>query len=132
WVDDTLPFGEGVPYDPAAQSGPTRDDLQPVRVGVRNAAVSVHHLKLWRDTYYTLEPGQADARAEDWGDPAAWDELRHLRGKTFYVQPGHYFCVGDNSAQSSDSRQWGLVPERLVIGRGLTIYYPFARAGPLR
>jgi signal peptidase I len=132
WVDDTLPFGEGVAYDPAARSGPTRDDLQPVRIGVRNAAVSAHHLKLWRDTYHTLEPGQADARAEDWSDPAAWDELRNLRGKTFYVQPGHYFCVGDNSPESSDSRLWGLVPERLVIGRGLTIYYPFSRAGPLR
>jgi signal peptidase I len=41
------------------------------------------------------------------------------------VQPGHYLCLGDNSPESSDSRQWGAVPERLMLGRALAVYYPF-------
>ena len=52
--------------------------------------------------------------------------------KTMYVQPGHYLCLGDNSQQSSDSRDWGLVPNRLLLGRALLVYFPFDRMGPIR
>ena len=41
------------------------------------------------------------------------------------MQPGHYLCLGDNSTESSDSRDWGAVPERLMLGRALMVYYPF-------
>jgi hypothetical protein len=33
--------------------------------------------------------------------------------------------MGDNSTQSSDGRDWGLVPDRLMLGRALVVYYPF-------
>jgi signal peptidase I len=33
--------------------------------------------------------------------------------------------MGDNSPHSSDGRCWGLVPERLMLGRALVVYYPF-------
>jgi len=40
--------------------------------------------------------------------------------------PGHsYFAMGDNSYNSSDSRYWGPVPERNLVGRGLFVYWPF-------
>jgi signal peptidase I len=42
-----------------------------------------------------------------------------------YVQPSHYLCLGDNSPESSDGRYWGLVPQRLLLGRALMVYYPF-------
>jgi signal peptidase I len=42
----------------------------------------------------------------------------------FYVQPGHYLCLGDNSAQSSDSRSWGTVPERLLLGKAVFVFWP--------
>jgi signal peptidase I len=126
WVDGSLPFGDGVAYEAPATRGPTRDDLQPVKIGVRSATANIHHLKLWRDTYYTLDPqAGADAQVSDWGDPAAWEPLRSLHARTLYVQPGHYLCLGDNSPESSDGRQWGTVPERLMLGRALAVYYPF-------
>jgi hypothetical protein len=34
--------------------------------------------------------------------------------------------------ESSDSRQWGLVPQRLMIGRALMVYYPLPRAGSVK
>ena len=49
----------------------------------------------------------------DWGDPKKWGPLRELPGKTLYVQPGHYLCLGDNSPESSDSRIWGAVPRSI-------------------
>lgn len=36
-----------------------------------------------------------------------------------------YWAMGDNSANSSDSRNWGVVPERNIVGRAAFVYYPF-------
>ena len=60
--------------------------------------------------------------------PKDWDQLRHLKPMTLYVQPGHYLCLGDNSPHSSDGRAWGLVPDRLMLGRALVVYWPFDSA----
>jgi signal peptidase I len=128
WVNSSLPFGDGVEYEAARELGPhAENDLQPASIGVQGAAVSVTKLKLWRDTYYTLNPGRADADLshEDWGEPERWGPLNKLAATTFFVQPGHYLCLGDNSPESSDSRAWGEVPERLMLGRALAVYYPF-------
>ena len=48
--------------------------------------------------------------------------------------PAHnYFAMGDNSPESADSRYWGFVPEKDVVGRPLFIYYPLTgRWGPAR
>jgi signal peptidase I len=44
-----------------------------------------------------------------------------------------YYAMGDNSYNSSDSRYWGEVPYKDVVGRPLFIYYPFTkRWGPAR
>ena len=54
-------------------------------------------------------------------------------GETLKVPPGKYFAMGDNSANSQDSRYWGFVPAKDVVGRPLFVYYPFTRHwGPAR
>lgn len=136
----------------AARRGPTSNDLEPASLGSKGANAKVYNLRLWRDTYYTLgrtdgtelDPSdgyrpdrEIDRRNSPWGnvvksDPETWGNLRRLDFQTLYVQPGHYLCLGDNSPASSDSRDWGLVPERLMLGRALMVYFPFNRAGPIR
>lgn len=50
-----------------------------------------------------------------------------------HIPQGHYYAMGDNSDQSLDSRTWGFVPEKDVIGKALFVYYPFSsRWGPGR
>lgn len=43
-----------------------------------------------------------------------------------------YFVLGDNSASSLDSRYWGFVPKKNLLGKAYKIYYPFDRSGPIK
>lgn len=54
-------------------------------------------------------------------------------GASVNLPEGTYYAMGDNSDQSLDSRSWGFVPEKSVIGRAIFIYYPFSsRWGPAK
>ncbi len=44
---------------------------------------------------------------------------------TVQLGDGEYFALGDNSYSSFDSRNWGVVRERNLVGRGFFVYYPF-------
>ena len=134
WVGGKLAFGDGVEYPAAKEPGPLVNDLRPAGIAARGVNLSVSHLTLWRDVYYTRTPGSADYSLDiaGWSDPEQWAPLRAVSPTTFYVRPGHYFCLGDNSPKSSDSREWGLVPERLMLGRALLIYFPLGRAGRIQ
>lgn len=51
----------------------------------------------------------------------------------FKLPPGHYFAMGDNSFNSSDSRYWGTVAQSNLAGSGCFVYWPFTRHfGPIR
>ena len=47
------------------------------------------------------------------------------------VPEGQYFMCGDNRNHSSDSRSWGFVEKKLIIGKAQVIYWPFDRWGTL-
>ena len=45
-------------------------------------------------------------------------------GQTWTVPEGSYFMMGDNRAQSCDSRTWGAVPRDKLIGTVFFVYWP--------
>ena len=121
WVNDRLvAFGTDADYapgEPAAADGTapegwtTANDVDaPAGIGAKGA-MTVRGVKLHRDIYYTRSGFDADRADPD-------------RADLYYVQPGHYLCLGDNSASSSDSRSWGLVPDRLLLGKAVFVFWP--------
>ena len=46
-------------------------------------------------------------------------------GAEITIPKKSYWALGDNSANSLDSRYWGEVPEKSVVGKALIIFYPF-------
>jgi len=50
-------------------------------------------------------------------------------GQTWHVRQGEYFMMGDNRAQSCDSRTWGSVPRNKLIGTVFFVYWPPDRLG---
>lgn len=48
-------------------------------------------------------------------------------GQVVEVPANSYMALGDNSPNSADSRYWGFVPEKDVVGKPLFIYYPLSR-----
>ncbi|MCL1887825.1 MAG: signal peptidase I [Kiritimatiellaeota bacterium] len=46
-------------------------------------------------------------------------------GDTVKLDKSSYYAMGDNSPESSDSRYWGVVPEKNLLGPGAVVYWPF-------
>ena len=53
-------------------------------------------------------------------------------GQQFQVPTDSYFVLGDNSAHSSDSRNWGFVPKKNLIGRAIVVWWPPKRIGQIK
>jgi hypothetical protein len=91
-------------------------DLSPVGIGVEGGAeVSIGHLKIGRDIYYRAQPDERGL--------IDFVQSKDL-SRAIELGPNEFFMMGDNSPASADSRYWGKVDRRLLIGKALFIYWP--------
>ena len=51
-----------------------------------------------------------------------------IEGDAIVVPPQSYFAMGDNRDNSADSRYWGFVPRKNIVGRVFVIYWSFETA----
>lgn len=78
--------------------------------------LKLKRLQLLRDIYYS--------RKDVYGN--RYDYLTGPR-ESAKLMRGEFFAMGDNSFHSSDSRDWGPVPEKKLIGKALMVLFPFGR-----
>jgi signal peptidase I len=91
-------------------------EMQLVREREQPDSARTNIVKL-KDAYFYLYP------MNYLGDPSS-----HVT-----LGPKEYYALGDNSYHSSDSRDWGPVPQQNIMGRGMFVYWPFTRHwGPIR
>lgn len=55
-----------------------------------------------------------------------------ILGRKIVVPKDAFFVLGDNSASSKDSRYWGFVPAKNILGEAIIIYWPPLRLRIIR
>ena len=78
----------------------------------------------FRDDFPTLHSMDSNV------DPAWWMMMRRdVRDGDLWIPAGKYFVMGDNRNDSEDSRWWGFVGEKAMVGRPMVVYFSVAQ-GP--
>lgn len=84
----------------------------------RVIAVEGDHIQITNGTVYL----NGERLEEDYIDYRSFESMPEI-----IVPENSYFVLGDNRANSSDSRFWGFVPERNIIGRASLVFWPLTK-----
>jgi signal peptidase I len=76
----------------------------------------------YRDNFPAVPPSEMyGITSQDWIGALP----SYIKGGEVVVPPDNYFGMGDNRDVSKDSRYWGFIPRKNVIGRPMFIYWSF-------
>ncbi len=79
----------------------------------------------FRDDFPNLQ------RMDSGVNPAWWLRLRTLaRTGEITIPPDSYFVMGDNRNDSEDSRYWGFVPRKAIVGKPVLVYFSLRQSDP--
>jgi signal peptidase I len=87
-------------------------------------AAYTYHKTDYIDSYRDNFPGEPNVTVERGAVEMLQKDV--VNGEVV-VPPDSYFAMGDNRDQSWDSRYWGFVPRRNIIGKPLIIYWSYER-----
>jgi signal peptidase I len=107
-------------------AGTRRTDVEPKAAIFGAGNMSISHLALFRDIYYTGV------------NPSSNEVCRAGEGNPLKLEANQFFVLGDNSPCSQDSRWWrspgkgnngkiypeGIVPREYLVGKALFVYWP--------
>jgi signal peptidase I len=106
---------------------PSRDFIKRI-VGLPGETVSIRDRAVFVDGRRLEEPYVFHADDRVWPDDPSIPEEKRRRDQLppTRIPGGSYFVMGDNRDDSSDSREWGAVPETNLVGRALFVYWSLA------
>lgn len=108
--------------------------------GLPNETLAVHPPELWINGAAVFEPHAIArvARREKlapWappypgyqviGDVDGYTRALRTSDDSIQLKADEYFAMGDNTRNSKDSRYWGPVPRRNLLGPACMVYWPF-------
>jgi signal peptidase I len=120
---DTSQCAVGHPDEPCPKETPERSDTNFIK---RVVGLPGDHLKVLQSSVYINGKRQKEPFARLSPDCDTCNLPREIT-----IPDGHYFMMGDNRGESADSRLWGPVPKKWIIGRAVMTYWPPGRIGLL-
>jgi signal peptidase I len=100
------------------------------RIRIVNKRVFVNGEEQREPYLQHIDPARIAYRDDFPADPPPWIEDRarrmiaaHVHKGELITPAGHYFVMGDNRDNSSDSRSWGFVPRENIFGKPLLVYW---------
>jgi len=96
----------------------TIDYFGPIRVPYKGQVVELSHKNL---AFYQRIIQEYEGHKLEIGDGRVL--IDGFEVDEYVVEMNYYFVLGDNRDDSSDSRQWGFVPEDHVIGKASMVLY---------
>lgn len=103
-----------------------------VRLRWSQAHATVRDPAIYADVHYTSN--DKDAR----GDDVAFSDYKrkglpaYAVREAYQLKDDEYFVLGDNSANSNDSRAWQTVPRSYLVGEAFMVLWPLGRMKPVR
>jgi len=89
-------------------------------IGFEQEEVLIKNGRIFIDNNEVIDPKVAGRYYYNRGDYGEQEKPYHIPANSF-------FALGDNSANSRDSRYWGPVPQKNLIGKAILIYWPISR-----
>ncbi len=112
-----VPAGERQP-SPATQEPPAGAGFGPVIVPSKGDRIALNgpEAAFWR----TLVSREGHAVGVNQKGETVIDGVPRA---AYRVEQDYYFVLGDNRAESLDSRSWGLVPADRIVGKAVMVYW---------
>lgn len=108
-----------------APDNPERDFIKRV-IGTSGDSVSINEGKVYLNGKILDESKYLKPDVKTYGGSFLQE------GNEVLVPEGYFFVLGDNRSFSSDSREWGFVPRKNIIGNSIFIYWPINSAGLIK
>lgn len=146
WVGPLLPYHDVKQGDVIVFMSPVEKDKHLVKrvIGIPGDRIHLRHGVVYRNGERLEEPyvihrgpiaydpyrddfpsGFQDGATPEWADTMQ----QYIQGEDIVVPANSYFAMGDNRDNSFDSRYWGFVPKKNLIGQPIGIYWSYESDG---